>query len=279
VRAAAVSEAALQDALVMLEQVRRDVHDSRAREQELAAKAASQAEGHARAVMAIHDEHQRQLIAGLAGVREVATAAAARRGRELALGVASLDDGRTLSDVLERLAAASRQVASRSVLFVIRNDRLYAWRSDADSGADHRGAMSWPLDDAGAIGSAARTGSVATGSAGAAAWPWQRADGGDHLDGEVLSVTEAVVAAPVVVDGAVVAVVCAAEQPEGAQPGESAGFTEPESLAPELDILARHAGRLLESMTVQRATGLWRETPSASLPAAVARGSRVEEVR
>jgi hypothetical protein len=219
-------------------------------------KAAARAEGHdtgvqqakaeAARIQDERDAHARAALdaanraAELAAVQAAAARAEATRDAESRLlqrmleSVRALDGAASLSHALDALSSAVKPEADHTALFLMRGGMLRAWSQNGfeqltETAATHGIA----LTEAGAIATAVRSGSA------------QRVlpsdEGRPAFAG---SVTNAVfVAAPVVMNGEVVAIIC----------GEQLSPTdEGLRLAAMFETLARHAARVLESVTALR---------------------------
>jgi hypothetical protein len=135
-----------------------------------------------------------------------AEVAAASALLNLSLAIQTLDEARTLGAVLAAAAEAARHDHGGAVVFLVKNDTLVPYPSSASLG---------PYS---ALESVAR----------------------QALQGESRRPDSAGAAAPIVVGGVTIAVLCA----------------ERSVSASTLEILARHAGRVLEAMTLRRITGM-----------------------
>lgn len=191
------------------------------------------------------EDVQRSMEQRAAAARAEAEAADTKRAQQLGAGVASLDEARSLGDALERLTQAASAHAERAAIFIVRGGVLQEWRRAGFAAGVARNEI--PLRDAGLLADvlpAAKT----VRSAGAALPAF--AGGGTDRDAAAF---------PVSVGGQVVAVLyCDAARQRG-----SAGHW-----PTIVELLARYASRVLETMTVQQATGLW-------APPAAAQGSHL----
>lgn len=151
--------------------------------------------------------------------------------------VARLDEARTLSEELGQLIDRVSNDAGRAAIFLVNGERMRPWRTsgfEAPEGAE----ADLSIDNAGPIGLAVRSGRAVTASEDAFAAlslpEWLRP--GPGLAG---------LAVPITVGGRTVAVLYADE----AVNGEAAARNDwPEAA----EILARHAGRCLEVLTIAR---------------------------
>jgi hypothetical protein len=184
--------------------------------------------------------------------REIEMAAVTR----LLESVRGLDGATTLSEVLDALALAAAREAARAAVVVLRGERIHGWRL---SGFGPRDAQAKLIDvalgESGVIGLAVGAARAVTtrDSQSAAAGPGFEKIPADRMG----------LAVPVVVGGRVVAVVYAdAVSLDGDE------RPVPSSWPEFIEVLARHAGRCLEALTVQKT-----QTPkvtSAGAPAAAA---------
>lgn len=176
----------------------------------------------------------------------------------LADGIRALDETRALGEVLDTLAQCAGREVDRAAVLVVKGGRLNGWRLSG-FGAPARPArtIDLSLDEAGLPGAVVRTGVAVSrpavepdpSPARQPALPPFAQDAG----------TRHALALPITVGGTVVAVLYA-DAPRLDAPSASSRWPA------ILDVLVRHASRVLEAMTVQQAAGL-------SLPRPVARGS------
>lgn len=154
--------------------------------------------------------------------------------------IRGLDGAASLSEVLDALALAAGREAARAAVVVLRNERLIGWRI---SGFGPRDAQPKSVDlalaDAGVMGLAVGSGrSVTTrDSQSAADGPWFA-----HLPSDRMGL-----AVPITVGNRVVAVVYG----DGVT-HDGREQAVPSSWPEVLEILARHAARCLEALTVQK---------------------------
>ena len=163
----------------------------------------------------------------------------------------ALDEARSLGVVLELLGEHAGREAARAAVLLVKGTQLVAWSfagfGDAASAST---GTSYDLAATGLAAEVVRTGAAVSRSGAdtdqRVALPPFAQDGAGR---DVSTV-------PVVVGGAVVAVVYADAPPRDSQPHWPA----------TLEVLARHASAVLEALTVQQAVGL-------SLPHRVVRAS------
>lgn len=161
------------------------------------------------------------------------------RAERLLAAIRSLDAATTLSETLDALTAAAAIEAGRAAVLVVRGPDLRGWAQQGfDDLPDPRGLV-LPLADAGLLGDAV---AAATMTSSAAA---DGADGARPPAPFALPASSLGVAAPVAVDGRVVAVVYA---DDGAGPHEV-----PSAWPEHIELLARHAARCLEALTARQA--------------------------
>jgi hypothetical protein len=171
-------------------------------------------------------------------------AAAAR----LSDAIRALDEAQSLGGVLEVLADCGRREVDRIAVLVVTNGRLRGYRWWGFSGTAPASSVDLSLTQAGLAGAIVQTGTMALCPAAAtttsnphlAALPPFAQDAG---------VRDAA-ALPIVLGGTVAAVVYADA------PASDAGALHRWSAA--LDLLTRHASRVLEAMTIRHITGLSR---------------------
>lgn len=148
----------------------------------------------------------------------------------------ALDRAASLSDALDALGQAVRAEADRVALFLVRDSGLRTWMSQGFD-AETQPQQDVPLGASGVAGEAIRLRTALTARAVAPASP----DGRPAFS--AARPCSAVVAIPVVMHGKAVAIIYAELVAEGADPSRLTLFCE---------LIARHAVRLLESLTVTR---------------------------
>ncbi len=151
----------------------------------------------------------------------------------------TLDGARGLSDVLERLAELARHDGTRVAVFLLRSDRLSTWRVFGFEGLEMaRPGLELAVRDGGFAAEAVRSGRAAYWVAGDGPLPSFASTGQPRSAG----------AFPIAVGGAGVALLYVDAQ--------SNDLSRDGGQAMLLDVLVRHASRVLEALTVQRAVGL-----------------------
>lgn len=159
---------------------------------------------------------------------------------DLAAALRSLDEARSLSTVFEQLAASAMRSTERSALFLVKGDRLQPWRA----AGFERDLTDISIADAGLAGAAVHDRRVVT----------RRQSDGPALPAFAAGHDRDAAAIPVMVAGVPVAVLYADATPA---PGASSAW--PASL----EVVTRHAARVLETIAVQQATGILTAAPMA----------------
>jgi hypothetical protein len=225
-------------------QARRDADQAQAELNEARTEASSARQAH-------RDEADARQVAEerrLAVERDIELAHAADRQQELACSdrmlaaFRRLDDARSLTDVLGVLADQAETEIGRAALLLVSGSRLRGWEWRGIAGSD--AAIDVPVDPDSVFGRAMATGlPVSTSDA-------PLGSDGDPLAARLVTPPGRVgLAVPISVGGRAVAILYA----------DDAGDRTPivPSNWPELaEILARHAGRCLELLTVSRASAL-----------------------
>jgi hypothetical protein len=190
-----------------------------------------------------HDRVNRDLVDSRASERQVELAFADR----LSDAVRRLDGARSLIEVLDVLVDAGSREVPRVAIFLVRGSKLAGWRAAGFSRDNDPRELEVPIDQAGLLTRAVRSSSaVATSDAASG-------DGGAGPFG-VLPGSNAAVAIPLRVGGETVGVLYADDV--------SARDHDVPSAWPEsVEVLARHACRCLEVVTIARVT------QPASMPA------------
>jgi hypothetical protein len=200
---------------------------------------------------------ERRQAAAVERARTDAQQAALAHAARFADAIRALDEARTLGDVLETLGECAGREVDRAAVLLVKGDRLNGWRLAGFGAAPVAKSIDLSLDDAGLPGAVVRAGIAVSRpivepgppeERQPALPPFAQDAGARHA-----------IALPVTVGGAVVAVLYG-DAPRLDRPADSSRWPA------MLDVLARHASRVLEAITVQQAAGL-------SLPRPVARGT------
>lgn len=188
------------------------------------------------------------------GEADARTAAAAAESLSLSTamqrlldGFQALDRATSLSMSLDALAAAARQQSARSALLLVRGELLRGWAVDGFS-VDEGPAAGWevPLAAGGVLADVVRMG-----------LPQNAApDEFDRRPAFARAADRGLAAAPVALNGEVVAIVCGEPQPD----------SDAARLSIVLELLARHAARVLESLTARRLAQLDPVSPIGVAP-------------
>ncbi|MGH9349063.1 MAG: GAF domain-containing protein, partial [Vicinamibacterales bacterium] len=186
--------------------------------------------------------------------------AQAEAEKRIVSAIRALDDARSLGETLDALAEGAVQHVARAAVLIVRGDRLRARRLAGFSGDNAEGAIDLDFDEAGLAGAVVRTGVsvsrpiVEPGDEARtrqpALPPFAQDAGARHA-----------IALPIVVGERVVGVLYADAPQADAASGAS-------RWPATLEVLARHASRALEAMTVHQVTGLSRPRPMPRVPGA-----------
>jgi hypothetical protein len=206
-------------------------------------EAVANAEARARVILAdaqaqAADDLKAAVAAARVKEREIEMAGVTR----LLESVRGLDGATTLSEVLDALALATAREAARAAVVVLRGERITGWKLSGFGPRDAQPKMiDIPLAESGVIGLAVGAARAVTtrDSQSAAAGPGFEKIPPDRMG----------LAVPVVVGGRVVAVVYA-----DAVTLDGHERPVPSSWPELIEVLARHAGRCLEALTVQKTT-------------------------
>jgi len=199
-------------------------------------------------------EHDRKLAEAVDHARASSRQLDQEQTGRLVDAVRRLDDARSLGEVLEVLAQSAAREAERVAVLIARGDRLTGWSvMGFGERASNPRAIDMTQDAAGLAGTVVRSGVPASRRAG------ETADGTSLPSFAQDGTSRDALALPVVVGGATVAVVYADAATSDRAPGA-------DRWPAILDVMTRHAGKVLEALTVQQAVGL-------SLPRPMARAS------
>jgi hypothetical protein len=172
------------------------------------------------------------------------------RTARLTTAFRALDQATSLGDILDSLAQTAFHESGRTAVFLVNGERLRGWRV---LGFDEAGPIvgaDFCADESDVVGRAVRSG---TG---------QQHRNGDNALVPAFAAAQSprdAVALPVHVGGSVIAVLYAdaarADRPEEAEWLDT------------IPAIAKHAGRMLESMTIRQAAALWIPGPRTAQPA------------
>lgn len=166
------------------------------------------------------------------------------RSEALPTALRSLDEAGSFGDVLDALARLAGEEAGRAVVFLVKGDRLTDWRTTGfEAGDAQPPVMTLELEDAGLLGEVARSGRAheRAGEVGPALPTFAADDGVRHAVG-----------LPVAVGSSVIAVLYADAPPGTGDPGR---------WPDRLELMTRHAGRVLEALTFRQAATRWARQP------------------
>jgi hypothetical protein len=161
----------------------------------------------------------------------------AAQARRLPDAVRALDEAATFGEVLETLAMRAGCEAGRAAVFLVKGKRLHDWRSVGFNLSSDSSRLEIDVSASGPMAEAVRSGEGVSLRAQTSVPEFARTDEPREPG-----------AWPVSVGGSVVAVLYA--------DGPGADKSEKPYWPAFLDVLARHAGRVLEAITVRHAAGL-----------------------
>jgi hypothetical protein len=161
----------------------------------------------------------------------------AAQARRLPFAVRTLDEAATFGEVLETLAVRAGCEAGRAAVFLVKGNKLRDWRNVGFSFPSDSSRLEIDVNASGPMAEAVRSGQGVSPAARNSVPEFARTD----------EPREAA-AWPISVGGSVVAVLYA--------DGPVADKLEKPYWPAFLDVLARHAGRVLEGITVRQAAGL-----------------------
>jgi hypothetical protein len=207
-----------------------------------AAMLESRAEAERSIAAAVHmarEEAAQTLALTIASARAAERESAIAGPTRLLEAVRALDEARSLTDVLDALVHHAAREADRVALLLIRNDRLRGWRfSGFDGEVPDAREVDMSLEGGGLIIEAVRAKRAKAASAELSGFSFAPTPAG-----------RAALAAPIEIGGRIVAVLYADD-------AASQGSNEPTGWSHMVEILARHAGRSLESLTARRVEAL-----------------------
>jgi hypothetical protein len=174
------------------------------------------------------------------------------RAARLADAIRNLDEARGLSEVLERLVQSAGYEVDRAAMLLVKGDRLTGWRLTgfAPEGPTAK-SIDLSINDAGLAGAVLESRVPVSRPSDATHGPALPPFAGDAAEGHAMAL-------PVRVGGDVVAVLYADA------PRSDALLSDARWPA-VLEVLVRHASRVLEAMTVQQAAGLSLPRPNRTV--------------
>ena len=178
----------------------------------------------------------------------------AAQAKRLPDAVRALDEAATFGDVLDMLANRAGCEAGRAAVFLVKGSRLRAWRTVGFGFPSDSSRLDIDVSTSGPMAEAARSALGVSLRAESSVPEFARTDE-----------PRASAAWPVSVAGSVVAVLYA--------DGPLADKSEEPYWPAFLDVLARHAGRVLEAMTVRQAAGLMTGKTTGLVSSSVSRQS------
>jgi hypothetical protein len=242
-----------------LQDTRRELEASRRHVEEVRKTSAAAAEELVIAQLAIaHAENEEKIAEAVERARTDSHQSELAIAARLVDAIRSLDEARSLGEVLDGLAQFAAREVDRAAVLIVKEDGLHGWRMTGFAAAPAQvKQLTMTLDESGLPGAVVRAGVAVSRPA------VSPAQAGDRQPALPPFATDAGVrhalALPVTVDSAVVAVLYA-DAPRLDTPSASSRWPA------VLEVLTRHASRALEALTVQQAAGL-------SLPRPVARAS------
>ena len=174
------------------------------------------------------------------------------RADSLVSGLRALNGAQSLGDVLEALFDLASRESGRAAVFLLRGGGLVAWRARGFDTTVLRVGADLVPGQAGLVAAAAQAGARKD----------HPEDGGTGLPAFAVGNGPChAVALPVEVSGSVIAVLYA-DKPEADNQEHARWPT-------ILDQMARHAGRVLEAVTVRHAAAMWAPRAAANVPSTV----------
>jgi hypothetical protein len=194
----------------------------------------------AEAVRQTREEAAQTLAVTIASARAAERETALAGPTRLLEAVRALDEARSLTDVLDALVHHAAREADRVALLLVRNDRLRGWRfSGFDGDVSDAREIDMSLESSSLIVEAVRAKRAKAASAELSGFSFAPAPPG-----------RAALAAPIEIGGRIVAVLYADDA------AASLASPEPSGWSHMVEILTRHAGRSLESLTARRVEAL-----------------------
>jgi hypothetical protein len=212
------------------------------------------------------EEHTRNARAEIDELRRSAGASTAELDR-VAEGIRMLDDGRSLRQVLDTLTECTAGEVDRAALLLVKGPRLSGWKLVGfGESVPSPSSIDLAVLDAGLPGAAVRR-RVTVVSLGAGRDPGETAVLPPPLPPFAQGAgTRDALALPILLGGTVAAVLYADTPSDGPAASNRWPAT--------LDVLVRHASRVLEAMTIRHITGLSRSSGGPPRPAGRDQASR-----
>jgi F0F1-type ATP synthase membrane subunit b/b' len=191
----------------------------------------------------VEKEHHAELAGAAERVHAEMRASALAGAAQLVESVCNIDKASSLGDALVRLAQGAHHEADRVAVLVLKEQRLKGWSMHGFDDVETPGAISLDPDDGGILGQVVRTGARASSDE-------AEPDSQTALPAFAGAATARhAMALPVLVGETVVAVLYADVRRTDHPVGKSTWpFV--------LEVLTRHAGRMLEAMMVAQASGV-----------------------
>jgi hypothetical protein len=210
----------------------REAAEKEAAEREAAAKEVAEKEGAAREAAAKEAAEKRTEEAAAVAPPAESLGPDAAASHRLVDAIQAIGRARSLSDILDTLVNCAAREAERAAVFLVRGGRFRAWKFVGFGPAlDEDNSLECGFDEAGVMGTAARTNATATG------------DGGDAATAPAftaLAPGHSSIAVPIAFGGDVVAVLYADQGTHGVWTAA-------------VEVIARHAARSLEALTAFKA--------------------------
>ena len=193
-------------------------------------------------------EHAAQLKREVSRLNDAVRLANSRVTEALRLphSIRALDAASTLGEVLDSLVQDAGREAGRAAVFLVKGERLRDWRAIGFD-LDPESRLDFGFDESGPLADVVRSGQAV------ANW-----DGHDLPSFARGNGSRRATAWPIAVGGSVVAVLYA--------DGFNADISEEPYWPAFLEVLATHAGRVLEAITLRRAAGLAPPRPLTDSP-------------
>ena len=201
--------------------------------------------------LAVADLANQRKLAEAVERGEIRTRQELDRAARLGDAIHAIDEAGGLSEVLERLVQCAAREVDRAAMLIVKRNRLAGWRlAGFPPDAPPAKAIDLGLDQAGLAGAVVESGVACSRPADATDGPSLPPFAGDRGERHAMAL-------PVRVGGDVVAVLYVDA------PGNGHILSSEARWPAILEVLTRHASRMLEAMTVQQAAGLPLQRPVA----------------